>query len=59
MRTQKSISEDRLLELMSEIVSLRKKIEQVERDRELTRVEVASAIVVAQARLQSRSGRSL
>ena len=59
MRTQKGVSEDRLLKLMSEIVSLRRKLEQAERDRAASRVEVASAIVVAQARLQSRSGRSL
>jgi hypothetical protein len=59
MRTQKSVSEDRLLKLMSEIASLRKQLERAERDRATSRVDVASAIVVAQARLQSRSGRSL
>jgi hypothetical protein len=59
MRTQKNVSEDRLLKLMSEIVSLRRKLEQAERDRAASRVEVASAIVVAQAGLQSLSGRSL
>jgi hypothetical protein len=59
MRTQKSVSEDRLIKLMPEIASLRKKLEQAERDRAVSRVEVASAIVVAQTRLQSRSGRSL
>ena len=57
MRTQKSVSEDRLLELMSEIASLRKELEQAERDRATNRVEVPSAIVAAQALLQSRSGR--
>jgi hypothetical protein len=59
MRTQEGVSEDRLRKLMSEIATLRKKLEQAERDRAVSRVEVASAIVVAQARLQSRSGRSL
>jgi hypothetical protein len=58
MRTQEGVSEDHLRKLMSEIVTLRKKLEQAESDRAVSRVEVASAIVVAQARLQSRSGRS-
>jgi hypothetical protein len=59
MSVESIVANDRLLKLMKEISSLRMQVEQAERDRATTRVEVASAIVATQARLQSRSGRSL
>jgi hypothetical protein len=59
MSVESIVANDRLRKLMKEISSLRTQVEQAERDRATTRVEVASAIVAGQARLQSRSSRSL
>jgi hypothetical protein len=59
MSAESIVANDRLRKLVKEIASLRIQVEQAERDRATTRVEVASAIVAAQARLQSRLGRSL
>ena len=59
MSTQKCVSEDHLRKLMSEIAVLREQVEQAERNQAESQVELASAIVAARARPQSRTGRSL
>ena len=59
MSVESIVANDRLRKLMKEISSLRKQVEQAERARSASRVELelASPIVVAQTRLQSLSGR--
>ena len=60
MRIEKAaISEETLQRLWSEIALLRQKIAKAERDRAASKIDMAAAIVGAQTRIQSRSGRSL
>jgi hypothetical protein len=53
MRAEKSVSEESLRRLWSEIALLRQEVEQAERDRAEAQVQLTSAIVTAEARLQN------
>lgn len=59
MKTEKVVSEVSLRRLMSEIAVLREQVARAERVQVESQVELPSAIVAAQSRLQSRSGRPL
>jgi hypothetical protein len=56
MRTEETASQESLRRLWTEIALLRQEVEQAERDRAESQMQLAS-IVAAQARLQSRSDR--
>jgi hypothetical protein len=58
MRADKSVSEETLQLVWSEIALLRQKVEQAERKKAASQVRLRSAIAAAQGRLQSRSKRS-
>ena len=57
MRAEKSVSDETLQRMWSEIALLRQKVEQAERKKAASQVRLGSAIA-AQGRLQPRSKRS-
>ena len=57
MRAEKTVSEETLRRLWSEVALLRQEVEQAECDRAESQTQATSAIVAARARLQSRSDR--
>jgi hypothetical protein len=57
MRTKKTVSQDVLRRLWSELALLRQKVEQAERAQSAKLVRLTSAIVAAKAQLQSRTNR--
>jgi hypothetical protein len=54
MRADKTVSEESLQRLWSEIALLRQEIEQAQRDQAASQVHLASAVEVAQTRVLSR-----
>jgi hypothetical protein len=57
MRTEKTVSEETLQRMWSEISLLLQEVEQAERDQSTKLVRLTSSIAAARARLQSRSDR--
>jgi hypothetical protein len=57
MRGEKTVSEEILQRLWSEIALLRREVEQAEREQSTKLVRLTSAITAAQGQLQSRSDR--
>jgi hypothetical protein len=58
MRAEKSVSEEILQSMWSEIVLLREKVEQAERKKAASQVRLRSGTAAAHGRLQPRSKRS-
>jgi hypothetical protein len=57
MRAEKTISDETLHRLWSEIAMLRREVEQAERNKNISQLQLTSAIAASKAQLQFRTNR--